>query len=233
MKLYAFTDFETSGLDIATLSPLEVAVKLCSVGPRGIIEPENVLFTYESLIQPLDPDWASKCHPAALELHKQNGLIDAFQEAESNGVTLPTVQEVSIAISNGFQGIYDSLGLPVNIHKPSPRRAVIGRLSRLIKRQRHWDGYPASKVQTHMAGMGVANYDRPLVRHHMKEWDSHLHYRSVDVSGFSEMMEAMGWGASSKNPIRNTVEHRAMADVNQGIEVFNYFSRNVSVSQKF
>jgi oligoribonuclease (3'-5' exoribonuclease) len=200
IKLYGFTDFEADGLDIQTISPLEVAVKLC-LPDNGFINEGSVLFEYQSLIQPLNPDWQKTCHPAALEMHRENGIIDAFNEAEFNGIVLPTVSEVNTLIAKGFQEAIDEVTFPGS----------------------------EQRVQIHMAGMGVANYDRPLVRHHMTDWDKLMHYRSVDISGFNETLEAMGFTIPEDNPLRNTVKHRAMADVDQGIEGFNYFSSIVGL----
>jgi oligoribonuclease (3'-5' exoribonuclease) len=78
----------------------------------------------------------------------------------------------------------------------------------------------------HLAGMGVANYDKRLIERDFPKLNSLLHYRCEDLSIIHMHMKLSGFKPSPQDEEKyfGTVAHRAKADVEQGVGQFLYFS---------
>jgi len=65
----------------------------------------------------------------------------------------------------------------------------------------------------HLAGSGVSEFDRPLIKRLMPNLDSLLHYRSIDIGNLRRVwIEWMGYDATEGTA---DLPHRALGDVEQ------------------
>lgn len=87
--------------------------------------------------------------------------------------------------------------------------------------QESFDGAPI-----HLAGMGVANYDKRLIERDMPNLNNLLHYRCEDISIIHMHMRLSGYKPTPEAEAKyfGKIAHRAKADVEQGVGQFLYFS---------
>lgn len=78
----------------------------------------------------------------------------------------------------------------------------------------------------HLAGMGVANYDKRLIERDMPQLNSLLHYRCEDISIIHMHMKLSGFKPTPEDQAKyfGEVAHRAKADVEQGVGQYFYFT---------
>lgn len=63
----------------------------------------------------------------------------------------------------------------------------------------------------HLAGSGIANFDRPLIRRLMPDLDAKLHYAPIDVGVLRRTWKM--WTGSDVTGDNDAKNHRAMSDV--------------------
>lgn len=78
----------------------------------------------------------------------------------------------------------------------------------------------------HLAGMGIANYDKRLIERDMPNLNGLLHYRCEDISIIHMHMKLSGFQPSAADAEKyfGPVAHRAKADVEQAVGQYLYFA---------
>lgn len=81
----------------------------------------------------------------------------------------------------------------------------------------------------HLAGMGVANYDKRLIERDMPLMNQSLHYCCMDVSILRRFAKLAGWTPPERYAqVFGTVTHRAKGDVEQGMAQYRVLSRELA-----
>ena len=81
------------------------------------------------------------------------------------------------------------------------------------------------EIPVHLAGMGVANYDKRLIERDMPLLNNLLHYRCNDISIIHMAARNAGWTPAPKDEhFFGPVAHRAKGDVDQAVGQHLYFT---------
>ncbi len=80
---------------------------------------------------------------------------------------------------------------------------------------------PGSLV--HLAGSGVAEYDRRIIERVLPDLDALLHWRAIDIGIFRRTWRQMTGEEFPEHPAFKQVEHRAQADIPQALEQYRWF----------
>lgn len=109
-------------------------------------------------------------------------------------------------------GLWDDIATHANNLVPVP---VLD--SAVTAALRHFkDEYNGANI--HLAGMGVAAYDRRLIERDMPLTDGLLHYRPADISITRMVLELGGWKVpEAQKELFSGSAHRAKDDVTQSI----------------
>ncbi len=90
---------------------------------------------------------------------------------------------------------------------------------RLIDAVNKMTGGDSKNIQ--LAGSNVG-FDRRWLRHHMPRLEEMFHYRSIDVSGITELAKRWSPAIYEKRP-KAGKGHRALADVRESISYLKYY----------
>lgn len=145
-------------------------------------------------------------------LFTQHAYIDSHYDRASLN---PKVEEMHT--KNGLW--YDLAANADNLVSISALDSVIAAALRSIQSE-----YKGATI--HLAGMGVANYDKRLIERDMPLTNALLHYRTADVSVTRMVLEFGGWQAPDDEAFFGSV-HRVKEDVEQGIAQASYITELV------
>jgi oligoribonuclease len=92
-------------------------------------------------------------------------------------------------------------------------------------------------VRTHVPAPGIAplcgnsiGVDRRFLDRYMRELDTYLHYRSIDVSSFKELCRRWYPAIYRKRPNKSE-QHRALDDIRESIEELRYYGEHIFIPQ--
>lgn len=139
----------------------------------------------------------------------------AYADTEYDRATLhPIVEEMHTK-----NGLWDDLAAHADnlVSVPVLDSAVAAAL------HSYKDEYNGASI--HLAGMGVAAYDRRLIERDMPLVDGLLHYRPADISITRMMLEMGGWKVpEEQKELFSGSAHRAKEDVTQSIGQHRFIS---------
>jgi len=205
-SLLAFLDLETTGLDTATVNVLEAALL--------VVDPLTWSFVAKGswLVLPVDRDEVTSLTDRRELLALAGTRLTDEHLGTAYGIharsrLLPEL----LAAVNHDQGAYTVIEVERFMTE------------RIRSQQQLYGGRTI-----YLAGSGVAEFDRPIVRRLMPELDTLFHYRAIDLGVMRRTLTFAGLQLPDRHPFGDPA-HRALADVHQSAAQLAWFRTHLQL----
>ena len=177
-----------------------------------------------------------------------NRLVWIDLEMTGLDVEQHTIVEIACLVTNTDLELVDE-GIDLVVHADAD---ALSRMDDFVRRMHTKSGLlpliEAAEVDLEAAEVQVLDYvkghvpapssaplcgnsigvDRRFLDRYMRDLDSYLHYRSVDVSSLKELCRRWYPAIYSKRPNKSE-QHRALDDIRESIEELRYYRENLFV----
>jgi oligoribonuclease len=191
------------------------------------------------------PDMRLAC-PAVTERGDDNRLVWIDLEMTGLDVEQHTIVEIACLVTDSKLELVDD-GIDLVVHADAD---ALSRMDDFVRRMHTKSGLlpliQAADVDIEAAEVQVLDYvkrhvatpasaplcgnsigvDRRFLDKYMRDLDSYLHYRSVDVSSLKELCRRWYPAIYSKRPNKSE-QHRALDDIRESIEELRYYREHL------
>ncbi len=218
--MICWLDLETNGLDERKGDILEVALVVTD-------DDLNEVARTSVVVRPVPRAVPLEVHPVVQAMHEKNGLWRDVEEIgvrrfEAEELLCKFVKEVFANVPDVPTHICAMCGYNENEHLLNSDLDV----AHCPGGDGPWSPKMVTALsQTPLAGSTIS-FDRRWIREQMPALERLFHYRSVDVSGFTEMAKRWSPEVYEGRPKEEKgAEHRALADIRASIEYLRYYRR--------